>query len=147
MNKRNLAFMLTVLLGFSSYAEAKDPQEFVATVKSVADAKSKLRSAFVSLDRCQVGSCSNETSILICEIVGALDVKVDGQIVGAMSLGSETIGISPEDLRYMKELFAQCKPTNYQYWNYDRVLHVGYSPDDNADARIRKYLGLKIPRP
>jgi hypothetical protein len=118
-------------------------EKFVDSIKSVKQAKSELKVAFERLDQCQFGSCYEENSIAICEIVGALDAKIDGEIIGAMNSGGQEIDISAEDLHEMKELFAQCKPTNYQYWNYERVLHVGYRPSKEADASIRKYLGVK----
>lgn len=143
MNKYKFtAFILLSIFSITGLTE--NLEEFVVSIKTVKVAKSELKSAFSTLDNCQVGSCANETSTLICDIVGALDVNFDGKIIGEMS-GGETSknSISANDLHYMKEIFSQCKPTNYQYWNYEKILHVGYRPTNKSDVKIRKYLGIK----
>lgn len=78
----------------------------------------------------------------ICEIVGALDVNMNGIIIGSMTSEGAKISLPANDLRMMKLLFAQCKPTNYQYWNYSSILHIGYQPSRAADVAIRRYLGV-----
>ena len=122
---------------------SSDVEKFVKRVDSVATAKRELRKAFDALDECSVGSCYNAATISICELVGALDVNTNGAIVREMSIGEAVTSISGPDVRMMKDLYSQCRPTNYQYWNFDSVFHVGYRPTDQADAAIRKYLGVK----
>jgi len=140
-----VGFILINLLSLHSYAytTGSTTEKLVKSITSVAVAKSKLRAALTGTDSCQVGSCINYYTTYICEIVAALDVKVNGAIIGDMTGSKPDFKISANDLRHMKKLFAQCKPTNYQYWNYNSVLHVGYSPSNKADAKIRKYLGVK----
>lgn len=147
LNKFRIVILLLNLFLLPLQSEAAGPESdtrtFVASFTSMAEVKSKLRDAFKTLDSCQIGSCFNYNTMLICEIVAALDVKINGVIIGAMSSDKPDFTISADDLRHMKHLFAQCKPTNYQYWNYDTVLHVGYRPSDKADIEIRNYLGIK----
>ncbi|HIK13005.1 MAG TPA: hypothetical protein IGS52_22565 [Oscillatoriaceae cyanobacterium M33_DOE_052] len=104
----------------------RDLIEFIDSIKSVEQVKQQLRETFKFSDGCGVGSCINGTNTRICETVAALDVQVNGKIIGGMSsLGSDVkIPISNSDLELMKLIFSQCKPTNYQYWNWPMMLHV-----------------------
>jgi hypothetical protein len=43
---------------------------------------------------------------------------------------------------FRDRIWGQCKPTNYQYWNFDRMLHVYYVPSPAIDRRVRKALGV-----
>ena len=104
-----------------SYAETTGAEavKLANSITSVKVAKSMLRDTLIESDDCPVGSCFNNATTYICEIVAALDVKVSGVIIGEMTGDKPNFVISTDDLRHMKELFAQCKPTNYQYWNYN----------------------------
>lgn len=128
----------------SAIAQEKFNNELIDSIRSVEQVKQDLRLAFQEREQCKVGSCWNMMSTRICEMVAALDVQVNGQIVGGMtSVGSEgNIPISAEDLALMKLIFSQCKPTNYQYWNWPMLLHVVYSPSAEIDQEIRRRLGL-----
>ena len=121
--------------------------DFVDSIQSVEQVKEILRNLLQERDRCQVGSCWNNISTSICETVAALDVQVNGQIVGGMtSVGSAgNIPISEADLELMKLIFSQCKPTNYQYWNWEMMLHVVYAPADEIGQEIRQRLGVDEP--
>ncbi len=121
-----------------------DLQGFVDSIESVEQVKEDLRQTLEFREECAVGSCVNMAGTSICESVAALDVQVNGQIVGGMtSVGSEgNIPISVSDLELMKLIFSQCKPTNYQYWNYPMILHVWYVPSDEVDQQVRQGLGL-----
>ncbi|EAW35219.1 hypothetical protein [Lyngbya sp. PCC 8106] len=121
-----------------------DLQEFVDSIESVEQVKEDLRQTLKFRDECGVGSCWNTTSTGICETVAALDVQINGQIIGGMSsAGSDgNIPISSSDLELMKLIFSQCKPTNYQYWNWPMMLHVLYVPSDEVDQQVRQGLGL-----
>jgi hypothetical protein len=122
-------------------------KKLVDSIQSVAQVKKELKQAFETLNQCNTGGCFNNTTTYICELVGALDVKVDGKIVERMSGGSDRkIPISTSDLKLMKKIFTQCKPTNYQYWNWETILHVTYSPTDKIDREIRSALGVSKPK-
>lgn len=123
----------------------RDLQGFVDSIRSVEQVKQQIRQTLETADSCSVGSCANSTATLICETVAALDVQVNGKIVGGMtSVGSDgNIPISNADLELMKLIFSQCKPTNYQYWNWPMVLHVWYVPSDEVDQQVRQILGVQ----
>jgi hypothetical protein len=142
MKKIKLIFavLLITLFSFNTHAENEYVRKFVATINSVEKAKAELRTAFLGLDSCQDGSCFSEVSMYICDIVAALDVNANGQIFSGWRTGYYTIAIPANDLVFMRNVFAQCKPTNYQYWIYPLVLHVVYNPDGEQNAAIREYL-------
>ena len=131
------------LLSWPTCAETKDTEKLIKSITSVAAAKSQLRDTLEGMASCNIGSCLNYASKHFCEIIGVLDLKVNGAIFGTMSMGKSELTITAEDLRQMKKMAAQCKPTNYQYWQYESILHVGYNPSTQADAEIRQYLGVK----
>ncbi|PZV06012.1 MAG: hypothetical protein DCF22_24300 [Leptolyngbya sp.] len=138
----------TTLLALTPIANTQQSTKtYVDSIKSVAQVKQQIREAMQNQDKCAVGSCSNSNRTAICEALGALDVQIDGKIVGQMSGAGGNIPISSSDLELMKLIFSQCKPSNYQYWNFDSVLHVLYSPTQQADVEIRKRLELPLKRP
>lgn len=140
-----IALLILSCFCFTQSAKAQSHlEDIVESIRSVEQAKQELRESFEDRDRCQVGSCWNTTSTTICELVAALDVQVNGQIVGGMTTvgSSGNIPISEADLKLMKLIFSQCKPTNYQYWNWSMMLHVVYAPSPEADQEIRQGLGL-----
>lgn len=134
---------VVVALSLPKNAIAQDPSKLVDSIKSVAQVKKELKQTLEALDQCGVGSCFNSTSTYICELVGALDVKVNGRIIGEMSGSNSNFPITASDLKLMKKIFSQCKPTNYQFWNWNTVLHVSYIPNTQVDRQIRAALGVK----
>lgn len=68
-------------------AQQTQGQKLVDSIQSVAQVKGKIKQIFTDLNQCNSGYCFNSMTTEICELVGALDVKVDGKIVGAMSGG------------------------------------------------------------
>lgn len=141
-----LATMLAIVTPSLPTLAQTDLQEYVDSFRSVNQVKEEIRQLMEVREQCAVGSCWNSTSTSICEVVAALDVKVNGQIVGQMFSGEEgspgEIPISQDDLQLMKLIFSQCQPSNYQYWNWDRMLHVLYSPSPEAEQKIRSILKL-----
>lgn len=125
-------------------AQQQNLQKIVDSIQSVEQVKRDIARLITTVDNCRVGSCFNFSSTAICELVAALDVQVNGQIVGEMiSVGSEgKIPISQNDLALMRDIFSQCKPTNYQYWNFESMLHVYYVPKPAIDQKVRQALGL-----
>jgi len=139
-------FVLALTLAWALPIQAQTPdlQAQVAAITSVKQIKNQLRATLQELDQCGVGSCANAASTSICEQVGALDVRVDGKIIGAATgFTDRVLPISPTDLKLMKLVWSQCQPTNYQYWNFPQILHVAYNPSPKADAAIRKGLGVR----
>lgn len=74
-------------LSIQNYAIAQDTSKLVDSIKSVAQVKKELKETFENLDQCSSGSCFNSASTYVCELVGALDVKMNGRIIGQMSGG------------------------------------------------------------
>jgi hypothetical protein len=139
-----IGFLLTSL-SFAPLASAQrnDLQQRVDAIESVEQVKLQIREALEFLDTCGVGSCYNHTTTAVCEAVGALDVRINGQIVNQMSGAAGTeLSISESDLELMRLIFSQCKPSNYQYWNWDTILHVTYQPTPEVDAEVRSQLGV-----
>jgi hypothetical protein len=140
---------LVILLNFTgSYAqniEDLQKKELVDSIKSVNQVKEALRNTLESLDECGIGSCFNDRKTQICELVGALDVRVNGKISDGMQLNDaeQYIDISENDLKLMKIIFNNCKATTYQYWNFDSILHVSYLPSSIDDQHIRNALMVK----
>ncbi|MFB1486961.1 MULTISPECIES: hypothetical protein [unclassified Thiocapsa] len=130
-----------------SYAEsrAESSDKLIASINSVEVAKNEIRSAMAESDNCPTGSCMDSWYTMICDIVAALDVNVAGKILDpyTMTGGESKFAISSYDVRHMKEIFAQCKPTNYQYWNHGELLHVVYRPDEKSSLEIDEYLGIE----
>jgi hypothetical protein len=140
----SLVFLATLPKEIPAIAQQRDLRQFVDSIKSVEQVKKEIGRLISAVDNCKVGSCFNFNSTAICELVAALDVQVNGQIVGGMtSIGSQgKIPISKSDLSLMRDIFSQCKPTNYQYWNFESMLHVYYVPKPELDQKVRQALGL-----
>jgi hypothetical protein len=116
----------------------------IEAIQSVDQVKKAIKRSIEGINECQAGSCYNSRSRQICEMVAALDVKINGLIINEMkTLGKTGLPISENDLALMLQIFQQCRPTNYQYWQYPYLLHVIYSPLPQADQQIRKLLGIK----
>ncbi|MDD2721812.1 MAG: hypothetical protein PHH47_10955 [Gallionella sp.] len=139
--------LLPIWAHAASYdVEGEGKEELIKRVVTIAQAKERLRSSFRQMDRCPSGSCQNGTSTHICEVIGALDSNIDGAIIdGALASHAASKWADRKDIRMMQLIYRQCKPTNYQYWAYERVLHVAYQPEKLADAKIRRYLGVGPP--
>ena len=147
----SLGLLLAVfVVGLSARAEQELPlerqrslQKEINAIQSVAQVKTRIKDLFAVRDKCAVGSCHNYASTSICSEVGMLDVRVGGKIMNeAKSSDSASLPVSEADLSLMRRVFSQCKPSNYQYWNWDTVLHVVYSPTCAEDQKIRQQFDL-----
>ena len=134
---------------FPVVAQENKLEKSVEAIESVDQVKDELKALLQSSDQCAVVSCFNSTRTAICSKVGALDIQVNGQILGDWtSVGSEgKIPISKSDLSLMRTIFSQCKPTNYQYWNFEMMLHVYYVPSSAIDRQVRQALGVAMKKP
>ena len=131
------------VLTISVWADEAAVRAFVNSIKSVAQVKKDIGDALT--ERCGTGHCWNVNATRVCDLVAALDVKVDYLITGSLQ-GAQPqpeIPISEADVKLMKLIFSQCKPTNYQFWSFGRILHVHYAPSEKVDAEVRKRLGIK----
>ena len=141
-----LGFALIQIAALPAHAEsrAESIEKLIASINSVEVAKTEIRNAMAESDNCDSGSCIDLYFAKVCNIVAALDVNVAGKILDEMTMtdGESKLAISSIDARNMRQIFEQCKPTNYQYWNYDELIHVIYSPDEKSSTDIDKYLGI-----
>lgn len=122
-----------------------DSEKLVDSIRSASQVKSKIRDSLSQIDNCGSGSCVNNNSTEICAYTGALDVSVGSaiSIPSAQGRNQAKIEISEEDIRLFRLIWAQCKPTTYQFWNYPSMVHVWYEPDAELDKKIRTSLGLR----
>jgi hypothetical protein len=134
---------LVGLMGAVAPTQAQeDLQQQVQSISRVDQVKQKIRGLIEAQDECSVGSCLNFTRTAICSAVGALDIRLDGKISSKTTGGTNSaLSISKVDLDLMKLIFSQCEPTNYQYWNFDSILHVWYNPTPEVDRQVRRTLG------
>lgn len=138
-----IAAVALIVIATPVIAQEDDLRDQVESIQSVEQVKDDIRQLMEFRDQCSVGSCWNATSTSICSAVGALDIRVDGKIFsGATGWTDEVLPISETDLNLMQLIFSQCKPTNYQYWNFGQILHVLYEPTPETDQQIRSTLGL-----
>jgi hypothetical protein len=138
------SFSFTPRMPIAQAQRESSLQQEIDAIKSVAQVKTTLKQLLETRDTCAVGSCFNSVSTAICNQIGLLDVRVNGQILQSMVSDKPSgLAISKTDLALMKQMFSQCKPTNYQYWNWDTILHVYYVPSCPIDRQVRKALGVK----
>jgi hypothetical protein len=124
-------------------ADQNQSERFVDSVRSVAQAKEYIRDSIRAQDLCASGSCVNTNATEVCAYVAAIDVQAGGVITDSRgTAGSSKLRLVGGDLRLFRLLWAQCKPTTYQYWNFPSVLHVWYEPTAAADKQIRGELGI-----
>ncbi|WP_287127804.1 hypothetical protein [Candidatus Cyanaurora vandensis] len=122
-------------------AQSRDLQTQVEGIRSVSQVKGQLKGLLESQKECGVGICVDALSTGVCDLVGALDIRVDGKIIGeASGFTDKVLPITAPDLKLMKLIWSQCKPTNYLYTNYPSVVHVGYNPSAKAAATVDKAL-------
>ena len=136
------AIAVLSLIAVGAMAEDLPVEKYVASIRSVDQVKTAIRSALTA--DCGTGSCVNTNASDVCSLVGALDLKLDSLITNTNSQYSPKpdLIISAVDLQLFKLIWKQCRPTSYQYWNYGSVLHVWYEANPRDDAEIRRVLGL-----
>jgi hypothetical protein len=127
-----------------AFADDAEQKELLKSITSVAAAKHAIRESLATAERAASGAGLNFAYTQVCEIVAALDINTGYAITGTMTGGksADTVAISAADRKAMRLIFDQCRPTNYQYWNFDNLLHVTYSPSRKASDIIYKYLGI-----
>lgn len=146
MNTLSAVLMVAILLNVSA-VRADRPcvpthQSYADNATSAGKVKKDLREALKALDEYPSGSCINNFASEICNLVAGLDTRVGGKILED-NPSEPNIAISAADLKLMKLIFSQCKPTNYYFWNMDSILHVWYRPSREIDASVRQSLGLR----
>lgn len=134
-------FLTSSVASAASNNGEKSIQIIIDSIKSVEQVKTVIRESLS--EECGTGHCWNFHASQICDLTAALDVRVGYAITGAYVNAKRSIQISDADLRLMKLIFSQCKPSNYQYWNYSQLLHVIYDPSPKVAAQVNKLLGIK----
>ncbi len=139
---KNINFFLLFLFATSfAVADEARVKYFINSIQSVEQVKQDIRNSII--EECGAGHCWNTNATHVCDLVAGLDVKVGYAITGTIENEKPSISISKVDLKLMKLIFSQCKPTNYQYWSFGRILHVVYDPSPKIAAEVNKRLGIK----
>ncbi|AGY58542.1 hypothetical protein [Gloeobacter kilaueensis] len=121
------------------------PEEAVGSILSLKQFKRQMRTLFSRRNDCQDAPCLNAIGTQICEALGALDVRIAGQLTGQPTGGTNlpTLSIAQGDLSLMRLIYSQCRPTNAQYWQFASVLHVSYQPQPAIDSQVQRAFGLR----
>lgn len=143
MTKYILSFLFFINVHALCIANDSNTRSYINNIKSVEQVKASIRDSLN--ENCGTGHCWSFNAKRICEMVAALDVKVDYQITVTFSSekASPEIEISKSDIELMRLIFSQCKPTNYQFWSYGQILYVVYDPSPKIDLKVRKLLNIK----
>ncbi len=132
---------VTLLFCADATADESSVRAFVDSIKSVTQVKKEIQDSLT--EECGSGHCWNLNATRVCDLTAGLDVKVGYRITGTFENSASELHISDSDLKLMKLIFSQCKPTNYQFWSYGRILHVHYDPSPKVKAQVNKLLGIK----
>lgn len=121
------ASILAPSIGHLGAAEPQsEAQGYVASIRSVGDVKSRLYDHLNP--ECGSGVCVENNAGEVCNLVGALDVRVGGAIASPGQPAQQPeFSISGSDLQLMRRIWRQCKPTSWGYWNRSFLLRVTYS--------------------
>ncbi len=148
---KKIIFLASCALLMSSYAYSEDEStamKLVNSIHSVEQVKRSIRELLLSEKELVSGGAVDQMGEKVCELVGALDIKVDSQITNTYIQSTKSkpnpeIEISKSDLNLMRLIFAQCKPNNYHFWLRDSVLHVSYTPTEDVDRTVKNALNIK----
>lgn len=141
--KKIYLILIFSLISTGAMTQESVVSSFVDSIKSVEQVKRGIKDSLI--EECGGGHCWNVQAAHVCNLVAGLDIKVGYAITGAFEneRSRAQIRITESDLKLMKLVFSQCKPTNYQYWNFSQLLHVVYSPSAKVNAEVNKWLGIK----
>lgn len=120
--------------------EAKSEVEaYVALIRSVGDVKSRLYGHLNP--ECGSGVCVENNAAEVCNLVGALDVRVGG-VIGSPGQPARApeLSIAGGDLQLMRRIWKQCKPTSWGYWNRAELLRVTFQGDEKEVAQLSSLL-------
>ncbi|WP_157084982.1 hypothetical protein [Hydrogenophaga palleronii] len=112
---------------------------YVASIHSVGDVKSRLYGHLNA--ECGTGACVENNAAEVCNLVGALDIRVGGVIASpGQAPQSPAVSITAGDLQLMRRIWKQCKPSSWGYWNRPALLHVTYQGDEKEVAGVSSLL-------
>ena len=123
--------------------DIKMESEKILSMKQV---KHQLRKMLKGRDQCGVGSCYNDASLNICDYIGLVNERLNGELGFGMSSSGKSPGLSVTkvDKELLMRFVKSCKMTTYQYWNYPMFTHVGFGPDEQDRKWIYNKLGMKL---
>lgn len=129
------ALFVSVMSLPGAVGASEEVERYVAAVQSVPGVK-QLLGAHLNAE-CGTGSCVDNNAAEVCNLVGALDVRVGGAIINpSQPAQPSTISIEANDLQLMRRIWKQCKPTNDGYWRHGVMLRVTYQGDAKEVASV-----------
>ncbi|MTJ15362.1 hypothetical protein FJR11_22920 [Anabaena sp. UHCC 0187] len=140
-------FIFTVLsLSCHKQGLAQFPSEVPSSnkVHSVSHAKNEIRKRLNPPSFCDTKGCIAPLSIQICAIVGNLNTRVNGKIIGKPLRSKRPLKITSRELALMKKIWSQCKTVKAE------TVFIGvpgevtiYSPSCELRNQILKELDLQ----
>lgn len=134
---------IAILIASISPLEAAEPQgeveRYVSSLPPLAAVKSLLHDHLNP--QCGSGVCVENNAGEVCNLVGALDVRVGGVIASpGQPAQSPDFSISASDLLLMRRIWRQCRPTSWGYWNRSYLLRVTYQGNEKEVAEVSSAL-------
>lgn len=114
-----------------------EEQQFIDSLKSIEQVKSKLKKLVIENRDCPSGSCWTATGHEICYTIAALDKKLDYVISNFPSGSAPKWELKKSDVDHLRLMFSQCKIYNFQI-----LLNTVYRPQKAAERRINAWLGV-----
>ncbi|MBD2667373.1 hypothetical protein [Richelia sinica] len=141
-----LAVITVLSLSWCKQASAQFPSEIPSSnrIRSVSQAKNAIIERLNPPSFCDTKGCLAPLSIQICEIVGNLNTRVNGKIIGKPLKSKRPLKITSRELALMKKIWSQCKTVKAE------TVFIGvpgqvtiYSPSCESSNQILKELDLK----
>lgn len=133
------AVLQTFMCPLEAAEERSEVEAYVASIHSVGEVKSRL---YEHLNpECGTGVCMENNAAEVCNLVGALDIRVGGVIASpGQPAQSPSLGINGSDLQLMRRIWNQCKPTSWGHWNRNSLLRVTYQGDAKEVTQLSSML-------
>ena len=112
--------------------------QYLKQFSSSKKSKQMILESFKSLQGCPSGSCDNLFRTTICEQIAAVDIQTGYQISGEMSGVERKFKLNQSDEALFKKLFSSCRPSSYQFWQFDSLLHVIYTGSGTSEINLLK---------
>lgn len=137
-----LAIISTVFVNLQPVlANSTEVQKTARNIKSVAQVKQYLREVMSPCEDGCSGYGLHIRAIRVCELVQALDIRVQGKISRKRSFSERNIPISKSDINLMRLILSQCKwvvrlpgdPADFVYY-----------PNPKIKQQINKQLKIKL---
>lgn len=128
--------LLVSCMGSLGAAEPQGEIEgYIASIRSVGDVKKRLYGHLNP--ECGTGVCMENNAAEVCNLVGALDVRVGGVIASpGQPAQSPELPINGSDLQLMRRVWKQCKPSSWGYWDRTFLLRAIYQGSEKEVGEI-----------